>query len=322
LPTVRVGTFEDTLVLHFGGEFRRINAYTLAGTLINLTDAAKAANAVLNPGFDIEVVVEGFASGSFKTTIRTIYRSVENLFSNQAVQAIVLNVIASVIYQYTLAPSGGVKVIVETTEVVIEEGDTRIVVPREVHEAAQRVEQNPRFRTGIGQAARTLQEDATVTYFGFSSNLTDTAPDVPIPRDALGRLPASLDGDGDDTRELIETTEVEIVRAILQRSKRRWQFVWNGVQISAPVRDAQFHTDFLAHRITIAPGDSLRVKLRIKQTRHPRAGVFINEAYEVVEVLNHIPRPPQMALSDARRRIRARKSTAKTAAPRVVRRRG
>ena len=61
---IRVGEFEESIVIHFGTEGQRINAYTLATTLVNLADAARAANFAINPGYDIEVVVETLGGGS------------------------------------------------------------------------------------------------------------------------------------------------------------------------------------------------------------------------------------------------------------------
>jgi hypothetical protein len=88
-------------------------------------------------------------------------------------------------------------------------------------------------------------------------------------------------------------TIVRIVRAILERSKRRWEFVWNGVRIAAPVLDDQFYDDFFAHKITIAPGDALEVRLRIRQRLNREIGVYFNESYDVLEVLRHVPRSRQ-----------------------------
>lgn len=68
------------------------------------------------------------------------------------------------------------------------------------------------------------------------------------------------------------------------------------MKISAPVTDNQFYEEFFAHKITIAPGDSLRVRLKIMQRRTPDVGIYINQAYEVVEVLNHLPRAVQSEL--------------------------
>ncbi len=59
MATVKIAQFEDTLVLHFETQGQRINAYTLASTLVSISDAAKAAkaakadNVALNPGYEI-----------------------------------------------------------------------------------------------------------------------------------------------------------------------------------------------------------------------------------------------------------------------------
>jgi len=297
MAEVYLAEFEDTVVLHFGTDTTRINAYTLASTLAGIADAAKAANATLNPGYDIEVLVEGLGAGSFKARIRTIYHGAANLFSDATLRAIVIGVISNFIYQHTLAPNAEVAVHVNTTEVIIEQGETRIIVPRDVYEASQEVERSPKFRQGITQAIRALEEDGAVRTFGFSGHMEDSVPPVVIPRDRFAALPAFLgNADPATNRELLETTDLEILRAILERSTRRWEFVWNGMRISAPVSDQSFFDDFFAHRIMIAPGDALRVRLRIKQRRAPDIGVYINEEYEVVEVLQHIPKARQAAL--------------------------
>lgn len=293
MAEIRIGEFGDTIVLHFGTEGTRINAYTLATTLSNIADAAKAANAAINPGYDIEIVVEALGAGSFKASIKAIYRGAANLFSHAHLEAIVIAVIANFVYQHTLAPDPVVQVIVPTDEVVVEQGSTRIIVPRAVHEASQKLERSPQFRHGIGQAVRAIQEDPAITSFGLSRDLHDPMPPLSIPKARFEALPAFLADEAATDRELLETTDVEILRAILERSKRRWEFVWNGMKISAPVLDEAFYDDFFAHNITIAPGDALRVRLRIRQRRAPDTGIFINQSYEVVEVLKHIRRPRQ-----------------------------
>jgi hypothetical protein len=57
-----------------------------------------------------------------------------------------------------------------------------------------------------------------------------------------------------------------------------------------------FYDDFSAHRIRIAPGDVLRVKLEIRQKKPPGVDVYVNEGYEVIQVVKHIPRPSQEPL--------------------------
>src|SRR5438132_243641 len=67
---------------------------------------------------------------------------------------------------------------------------------------------------------------------------------IEIPREAFARaaspeLVVSL-----DEREIIENTEVQIIRAILEKSRRRWEFVWRGIRISAPIADERFYAEF------------------------------------------------------------------------------
>lgn len=91
MSTIELGQFEDAFVIHFGTPTTRINAYTLATTLTNLADAAKAANSTINPGYEIEVLVETLGGGSFRAKVRTIYRGAGNLFSPQDLKTIVLS---------------------------------------------------------------------------------------------------------------------------------------------------------------------------------------------------------------------------------------
>lgn len=295
MPTVEIGRFENSFVIHFGSELPRINAYTLASTIVAIADAAKAANATINPGYEIEVVVEALGDGSFKATVRAIYRSLENLFSADPIKSIVLGIIATVIYEHTLAPHPNVIVNVDRDEVVIEEGDTRIVVPRTVYESIPAAERSPGFRKGIADAVRAVESDSEIRTLSLNTEHGEL-PSVEIPRDRFALLTQPPDEGEPHVRDLVEITDLQIVRAILERSQRKWQFVWNGVRISAPVLDTGFYDRFFAHAITIAPGDVLRAKLRVHQRRHPDLGIFVNEEYEVLEVLDHIPRPRQQWL--------------------------
>ena len=297
MADIRIAQFEDTFVIHFGSEQKRINAYTLASTLVNLADAARAANASINPGFDIEVVVEALGEGSFKAQIRTIFKETKNLFSKENAKAIVLAVISSYVYEHTLAPNSNVIVNVGDSEVVIEQKDTRVVIPRSVHDSMKVLERSPRFTNGIGQAFRALEEDPNITSVGISRKMEDKKPSLDIPRDQFATLTRPSGLLEPNTRELEEIADLEILRAILDRSGRRWEFVWNGTRIPAPVVDEQFYNDFFAHKITIAPGDALRVRLKIFQRRSPDIGIYINQSYQVIQVIKSLPRAKQSNLT-------------------------
>lgn len=283
----------DTIVLHLRKQQHSINAYALASTLVSLADAAKEANEQVNPGYEIEVVVEALSDGSFKAQIRAIYRAKGNLFSKQNLKAVVLGVITTFVYEQTLAPDKEIRVIVNTDEVIIQQEDKTIIVPREVHEAEQRVKSSSRFREKIGQAFDAVLKDPDVESVSIDPDELTENEFPPIPRTTLEQI--ALPPEIEDEQQIVdEVADLQIIRAILEKSRRRWEFSWKGFRLAAPILDDQFYKDFISHRITIAPGDTLQTRLRFYQKRDPSTGVMINEKYEILEVLKHQPAPRQI----------------------------
>ena len=129
MHVVEIKEFEEEFVLYFGTKPNRINAYTLASSLVSIADAVKSANSLINPGYNVEVVVEAFGQGSFKVKVKTLYQGAKNLFSKDNLKAITLSVIAAYIFQHTLAPDVEVNVVVNDSEVIIEQGETKVVSP-------------------------------------------------------------------------------------------------------------------------------------------------------------------------------------------------
>jgi hypothetical protein len=295
LPVVNIAALDNAVVLHFETANHRISAYTLASTLVALADAAKSANASINPGFDIEVVVEALGPGSFRAQLKAIYTSARNLFSDQRVMAVILSIVASFIYERTLSVNSQVTVEVRTTEVVIERGQDRVIIPRQVYDATRIAEQNPQFVRAIGRGLEAIAADDKITGIGFVPDMASPPPEVMIPQETIRDV--SIDtGDPPNTRVIKDECDLQIVKAILDRTRRKWEFMWRGVKKSAPVLSESFYGDFFAHRITIAPGDELKVRLAIKQSRDPQTGIYANIGYEVEEVFGHIPGLQQMLL--------------------------
>lgn len=298
MHVVEISKFEDSVVLHFDTEGKRINAYTLASTLVSLADAAKAANSTTNIGYDIEIVVEAIGPGSFRAKLRAIYTKSRNLFSAETLKTIIIAIIANYIYERTFSCGSDVKIEIKTDEVIIQKGDEKVIVPRAVYDATKKVEHDPRFVGAISRTFTAIKEDPNIKGMGFVSAIDGPPPEIVIPRSAIEAVPAILPLE-EDTRIVTENVELQILKAILDRGNRKWEFVWRGIKISAPITDDRFFEQFFAHHITIAPGDGLEVRLAIMQRRDPKTGIFSNEGYEVVEVFKHIPRFKQASFDNA-----------------------
>jgi hypothetical protein len=298
MATISIEQFEDTVVIHFETADSRINAYTLASTLVAFADAAKAANATLNPGAEIEVVVEALGQGSFRALLRTIYSRSRNLLANQLVVGVVIGVIGNYIYERTLSLDDKVSVEIKTEEVIIQRGQDRVVVPRTVYDATRKAEKNPEFVGALARTFDAVAKDEEVQAIALVPRIDSPSPEIPIPRESFRALASETYLD-EETRVVQERAELHIIKAILDKSKRKWEFIWQGFRISAPVTDATFYVEFFAHDITLAPGDTLDVTLSLFQKRDPDTGIYTNSGYEVVRVHSHTPRIRQLPLSDS-----------------------
>lgn len=294
LAELKIGNFADGFVLYFETPEQRINAYALASTLVALADAAKAAGRTLNSAIDIEIVVEALDSGSFKAKITAIARQ-SGLFVRQAVPTIVLSVMASYIYDHTLARQPSVQVVINTNEVIITDGDQQVVVPREVHEATQLVAQNSDFTRSMDRMLASTIIDERVTGFGVASYMNGPPPAIILPR-ALLSVRDELSNPEAKTRIVEEDCDLYIVKAIMERSKRKWEFKWHGMNIAAPIKDPNFYDDFARHNFTIAPGDEFQARLAIHQKRDDVSGIYTNTSFEVLHVYRHVSRPKPVRL--------------------------
>lgn len=295
MATIEIPREVDRFVLYFDTPRRDVNAYALATALIGLADAVREANAAVNPGYSVEVVVEALSDGSFQAVVRTLFEKAKNLFSHEAVKAIVYGIIATHIYEVAIKAEKPPTVVVNQESVVIESGKDKIIVPRTVYDAKKLLEKSDRFGSALDQVFRGATADSDVAGIGLKTTPDPSPPPIYVPREKFALFDSRRVLE-EGVREIVEFANLEISRAILARGKRKWEFYWRGVKIAAPIVDSRFYDRFFAHDITIAPADELRVALRITQQRNPDTGIFVNVKYDVIEVFEHIPRPQQVGL--------------------------
>lgn len=292
MSTIHIQQEVDRFVLYFDTPRAEINAYALASSLVNLSDAIREANSIVNPGYRVEVVVEALTAGSFTATVRTVFNKIGNLFSSEAAKAIIYGIIATHIYETVIKTDVPPKITVTEESVIVESGKNKIIVPKTVYEAKKQLDKSDAFRSSVGKMFASASSDETVRGIGIGQQIDKEKPPIYVPRDSFSGFDVN-DNKDENSREIIETATLIISRAILERGNRKWEFYWRGVKISAPVLDNSFYTRFFDHEITIAPGDALNVALRILQEKKPDSGIYVNKKYEVIEVIEHIPRMKQ-----------------------------
>ena len=129
MAVIRLDAFhEDTIVVHFGGSAGSIDAYTLANALTGFADTAYAVNATIDPGHDIEIVIEATGPGSYRTVIRRVKKHYKGVLSGIAA-TIFWNVVSNAIYDAALKGADPKpQITINSNEVVIKHGNDTIIV--------------------------------------------------------------------------------------------------------------------------------------------------------------------------------------------------
>jgi hypothetical protein len=128
----------------------------------------------------------------------------------------------------------------------------------------------------------------------LTPKLTDPEPLIQVPREdfpSLSSPPQLVEGDP-RRRERTENARLVILKAWLVPGNRKWSFEWNGVPLSAPIKDEGFLDRLARREYLIGHGDALDVRLRYQQEYDDSLGIYVNDphTFEIVEVLAAISR--------------------------------
>jgi hypothetical protein len=285
--------FEDTIVVHFGGNAGSIDAYTFAEALIGFADTAYAVSSTIDPGQEIEIIVEATGPGSFRAVIRRLKKKYGGTLSPLAI--IFWGVVTNLVYDATLKKDDPVLITVNTQEVIIKHGHDTVIVPRNVYDASENAKKNPAVRKGIKKTFDAIERDQNVTEFGLTSSISDPRPLVAIPRADFSVVTQQVVIEPEDPpleRTNTERARVVILKAWLNHAKRKWSFEWNGVPISAPIYDREFLDQLDRREILLGSGDALDVEITFKQTFDPSLGVYVNDqnSFVITRVIKPVPR--------------------------------
>jgi len=287
----------DEFVIHFGGPSNEIDALTFANALIGVAGAVREITRQLHPELEIELLVDGVGPGSFRAKLRTGAKKAGRLFVVGAVN-VSLGVLASFIYDKLANHTQ--EIIVQGDVVIIEQGNDRIILPKTIWDQKQRLPNPAQVDVHVAKTFRAVQDDDAITNFGLFRHLKDDRPLTLIPRDSFPILAEPMGEDRKERRHLDDRASLTIVKAVFERGGRKWEFVWNGLKLSAPISDPTFFDRLASREIWLAQGDQMDATLRVHQRYDDVSGVYINERYEIVEVLGitHKGTPQALPLAD------------------------
>ncbi|MGO4682364.1 hypothetical protein [Hyphomicrobium sp. 2TAF46] len=297
---------DDHFTIRFDTNYD-IDVYTLSQALSGFADALREINKIVNPDFELEVVLESTGRGSFLAHIKTAK------FAKTALQftavSIALPLLLSFVYDAWKGHEKPHWKVVGTELVLVTESD-EVTMPASLEEVKQKIEANQKVAQGVRKAITAVDQDQEVKGMAvMSSSSIDNQTVIEIPRDDFPKILSGLRTDvftselilapteaPRDFRDTTQRVHLLVVKAVLKRSSRKWEFDLNGQDVSAPIIDGTFFDRLQLRTISLSQGDSLDADLKVMQKFDRENNVWHTTGYEIVHVYDVIPGQPPTTL--------------------------
>jgi hypothetical protein len=248
----------EEIVLYFSIDAEGVDAQTFGNALISFDRVYRAINGVLNPGLEIEIEFIRSDRGSIRAILRSFKKDSHTLLDHPFLY-VVFPFLIAILANY--ATSSDVKIVVNDDSYVLQAGHQEIVLPRNAEHQAAQVQRDPSVRRSVRDFFGVVETDPNIKGVDFRSPLYPDQPVIPIDREQfaiLRDLPEVTEPElPKEKQETYPRQTVVLVTAVLEHTKRKWQFLWNGLKIWADIQDNDFFEKLLRHEYEFGQGDSL-----------------------------------------------------------------
>jgi hypothetical protein len=294
--------FDDGFTIKLVGPPGLIAVDTLIETLAGFSQSLKAIGDAVDPLHELEVFVDYVAPGSINIGVRLKQHLKKNAKAYALAAGVTSQVIVGVFSSYLydqIKPQRDCEVDVGQDKVTIKGDGCDVTVHRQVYELMPQVGRDPKVAKGVERALKAVNKDPAVQSIGIGAS-SKAKPVVTVERpqfvEVLYRLQHQRDPivgrfsaqDGpapvNTKRTKTDRAHLTVIKAVLLRSRRKWQFNWRGIKISARITDVDFFDQLEARSVALRQGDALDAELEVTQRFLPEANVWQNQEYTVTKV--------------------------------------
>lgn len=287
----------DQFKIKFDGETHDINILTFSKTLENINtmivEINKEQNKLTGLDLKVDIRIKALTPGSFNVTIDIIQEIVQNLLTNEnvAYAASIVTVLSGIFgirkFLQGKKPES-ISEIDNRIQIKNNSGDVTIIERNTYHI----YQSNTMVAEALNDTYSTLTHDPNVTSFNILDKTEQ--PIFHSERNEFESCSEIVDMKDQERKVIIELTSLSINKICFEKDYK-WQFYYKGHKIQAQIKDQDFFKR-INDGEKFSKGDSLEVELKINEEFSDENNTFIIKSYEVIRVINHIPRPHQNTL--------------------------
>jgi hypothetical protein len=156
-------------------------------------------------------------------------------------------------------------------------------------------QENPKVRENLRRTFSALKERDEIV--DFSIRDVDAGQEIFSVEQKDFSLLASDDDEIEQKKQKVQKEKQELsVFKVVFRENYKWEFYYQGIKIYASIKDEGFFKKIEKGEIAFRSGDKLIVDLEIEQVFNESANTFVNDAYFILRVIEHIPRTSSVQL--------------------------
>lgn len=279
------------LEIKFGGDLHEIDVDLLVESLVSYSSVTQEASAYLAPGTKVNIKIKAPKEGSFIILLDLITQNGGDLFTtnNLSLAADIMGVVGGLYgLKKWIAKNGKPEIVRphDDNSIEIVNNNGSITINNNVYNIYQ---ENPKVRENLRRTFSALKEKQEI--IDFSIRDVDADQEIFSVEQKDFSLLASDDDEIEQKRQKVQKEKQELsVFKVVFRENYKWEFYYQGVKIYASIKDEDFFKKIEKGEIAFRSGDKLIVDLEIDQVFNESANTFVNDAYFILKVIEHIPR--------------------------------
>lgn len=279
------------LEIKFGGDLHEIDVDLLIESLVSYSSVAQEASAYLAPGTKVDIKIKAPKEGSFIILLDLVAQNGGDLFTtnNLSLAADIIGVVGSLYgLKKWIAKNGKPEIVRphDDNSIEIVNNNGSITINNNVYSIYQ---ENPKVRENLRRTFSALKEREEIV--DFSIRDVDADQELFSVEQKDFALLASDDDEIEQKKQKVQKERQELsVFKVVFRENYKWEFYYQGVKIYASIRDEDFFKKIEKGEVAFRSGDKLIVDLEIEQIFNESANTFVNDAYFILKVIEHIPR--------------------------------
>jgi len=279
------------LEIKFGGDVHEISIDLLIESLISYSSVTQETAAYLSPGIKADIKIKATKQGSFILLLNLITENVGSLFvkDNISLAAEIITIVGGLYgLKKWISRNGKPEIIkqVNDNEIEISNNKGKIIITGDIYNIYQ---ESPKVRESLRNTFVKLQEKEEIDSFEIKD--TDSGSNIFIAEKKDFPALASDNDEIEQRRQKVikDSQELSVFKVVFKENYK-WEFFYLGTKIYASIKDEDYFKKIERGDIAFRSGDKLIVDLEIEQVFNEAANTFVNDSYNILKVIEHIPR--------------------------------